>query len=151
MVPPTLNTFPILRFLWKFAHVFSTSFPWLLFIGFWIFKIFFEKLQFFCRSGLRKFFRHPNYMVLPTLNTFPKLRFLWNYAHVFSTSFPKFLFLGFWIFKIYFKDFGLFLFFSFSLFQYSKKEVISHIKKPSAWKKVAPHHSFVPQKRLDQK
>ena len=28
---------------------------------------------------------------------------------------------------------------------------ISHIKKPSAWKKVAPHHSFVPQKRSDQK
>ena len=27
----------------------------------------------------------------------------------------------------------------------------SHIKKPSAWKKVAPHHSFVPQKRSDQK
>ena len=34
----------------------------------------------------------------------------------------------------------------YNLFQYSKKEVISHIKKPSAWKKVAPHHSFVTQK-----
>ena len=39
----------------------------------------------------------------------------------------------------------------YNLFQYSKKEVVSHIKKPSAWKKVAPHHSFVPQKRSDQK
>ena len=85
----------MLRFRWNFANVFSTSFPRVLFLGFWIFEIFFEKLQFFCRSGLRKFFRHPYYMVPPTLNTFPMLRFRWNFAHVFSTSFPRLLFSDF--------------------------------------------------------
>ena len=34
MVPPTLNTFPMLRFRWNFAHVFSTSFPRLIFSDF---------------------------------------------------------------------------------------------------------------------
>ena len=32
----------------------------------------------------------------------------------------------------------------------TSKVEFTHIKKPSAWKKVAPHHSFVPQKRSDQ-
>jgi len=106
--PRIFNTFPMLRFRWNFANVFCTSFPRVVFLGFWIFKIFFEKLQFLCRSGLRKFFRHPYYMVPLTLNTFPMLRFGWNFAHVFSTSFPRLLFLGFWIFKIFLKNFSFF-------------------------------------------
>ena len=106
--PRILNTFPMLRFRWNFANVFSTSFPRVVFLGFWIFKIFFEKLHFFCRSGLRNFFRHPYYMVPPTLNTFLMLRFRWNFAYVFTTSFPRLLFLGFGFSKYFSKNFRFF-------------------------------------------
>ena len=61
-VPPILNTIPMLRF-----RFISDQFIFFSVFGFS--KKNFEKL-FFCRSGLRKFFRHPNYMVSPTLNAF---------------------------------------------------------------------------------
>ena len=35
--------------------------------------------------------------------------------------------------------------------EYFEPLIKTHIKKPSAWKKVASNHFFVPQKRSDQK